>query len=113
MKTDRLGRLRYAPEQKKAMVDAYLNSGLSAPRSAALHGVNYQTLVYWIKKSKAPESDPCPGVSHPALFSLIPAEIEQKINPARERLEVLLPRGSKIFISSPAQASLAAALIRV
>jgi hypothetical protein len=28
MKTDRRGRLRYTPEQKKTMVDAYLASGL-------------------------------------------------------------------------------------
>ena len=41
MKTDRRGRLRYTPEQKKTMVDAYLASGLSAPRFATLHGVNY------------------------------------------------------------------------
>jgi transposase-like protein len=43
MKTDRLGRLRYAPEQKAAIIEAYLASGMSAPRFAALHGVNYQT----------------------------------------------------------------------
>ncbi|MBN8459236.1 MAG: hypothetical protein J0M04_15505 [Verrucomicrobia bacterium] len=45
MKTDRRGRLRYTPEQN-TMVDAYLAaylaSGLSAPRFASLHGVNYQ-----------------------------------------------------------------------
>ena len=34
------------------MVEAYQASGLSAPRFAALHGVNYQTLVSWIKKGK-------------------------------------------------------------
>lgn len=50
MKADRRGRLRYTPEQKQTMVDAYRASGLSAPRFAAHHGVNYQTLVTWIKK---------------------------------------------------------------
>ena len=52
LKTDRQGRLRYTPEQKKIMVDAYRASGLSAPRFAAHHGVNYQTLVTWIRKDK-------------------------------------------------------------
>ena len=28
MKTDRLGRLRYAPEQKAAIIEAYLASGM-------------------------------------------------------------------------------------
>lgn len=55
LKTDKIGRLRYTPEQKKAMVDAYLASGLSAPRFATLHGVNYQTLISWIKKRNAAE----------------------------------------------------------
>ena len=50
MKTDKRGRLRYTQEQKKTMVEAYQASGLSAPRFATLHGVNYQTLVSWIKK---------------------------------------------------------------
>jgi hypothetical protein len=38
LKTDRIGRLRHTPEQKKTMVDAYRASGLSAPRFAAHHG---------------------------------------------------------------------------
>jgi hypothetical protein len=32
--------------QKKTMVDAYRAGGLSAPRFAAHHGVNDQTLVF-------------------------------------------------------------------
>ena len=52
LKTDRIGRLRYTPEQKKTMLDAYRASGLSAPRFAAHHGVSYQTLISWIKKDK-------------------------------------------------------------
>ena len=43
VKFDRRGRLRYAPEQKAALVEAYAASGLSGPKFAALHGVNYQT----------------------------------------------------------------------
>ena len=57
LKADQIGRLRYTPEQKKTMVDAYRASGLSAPRFAAHHGVNYQTLVSWIKKDKWPGSE--------------------------------------------------------
>jgi transposase-like protein len=66
MKADRRGRLRYTPEQKKTMVDAYLVSGLSAPRFATLHGVNYQTLVSWIKKGKkAGSSHKCKRSTEP------------------------------------------------
>ena len=109
MKSDRLGRLRYAPEQKKAMVDAYHTSGLSAPRFAALHGVNYQTLIYWIRKSKPTASSS--HSPHPALFSLIPAEISNDIAPQSHALVVQLLSGPKLLISSPSQITLAAALI--
>jgi transposase-like protein len=113
MKTDRRGRLRYTPEQKKTMVDAYLASGLSAPRFATLHGVNYQTLVSWIKKGKIEGSPTPPRSLHSALLSLVPAEIDHSNAIGADRgMEVLLPGGTKLLISSPGQVDLAAALIR-
>jgi transposase-like protein len=113
MKVDRLGRLRYTREQKKTMVDAYLISGLSAPRFATLHGVNYQTLVSWIKKGNmAGAADPSQS-PHPALLSLVPAEIEDSTDIGAGRaMEVLLPSGERIIISSPGQLELAVGLIR-
>lgn len=112
MKTDRRGRLRYTPEQKNTMVDAYLASGLSAPRFASLHGVNYQTLVSWIKKAKSQGSVDTPRPFHPALLSLIPAEIDHAPSVDTGRaMEVLLPGGAKLVISSPGQVDLAVALI--
>jgi transposase-like protein len=113
LKSDRQGRLRYTPEQKKTMVDAYLASGLSAPRFAALHGVNYQTLIYWIKKSKPKQTTDLSRSLHPALISLVPAEIDH--TPAlgtSDAIEVFLPNGVKLHISSPSQVSLCIAIIR-
>lgn len=113
MKTDRRGRLRYTPEQKKTMVDAYLASGLSAPRFASLHGVNYQTLVYWIKKVESQGSAVTKRPFHTALLSLIPAEIDHVPSiDAGRAMEVLLPSGVKLVLSSPCQVDLAVALIR-
>jgi hypothetical protein len=113
IKTDGRGRLRYTPEQKKTMVDAYRASGLSAPRFASQHGVNYQTLVYWIKKEKIHDAHPSPRAIHSPLLSLVPAEIEPSFGiGAQPGMEVLLPGGSKFVINSPGQVTLAAALIR-
>ena len=112
IKADRRGRLRYTAEQKKTMVDAYLASGLSAPRFAKYHGVNYQTLVSWIKKGKMEAgADPSRSI-HPALLSLVSAEIDgsNTIN-ADRALEVMLPGGTKLLIASPGQVNLAVALI--
>jgi hypothetical protein len=51
-------------------IEAYETSGLSCPRFAAMHGVNYQTLVSWLKKRRQADPD------HPALRSLVPAELD-------------------------------------
>ena len=75
LKTDRIGRLRYTPEQKKTMVDAYRASGLSAPRFAAHHGVSYQTLISWIKKDKQSSVSTTSNASPSPFFSLVPASI--------------------------------------
>jgi transposase-like protein len=113
LKTDRQGRLRYTPEQKKTMVDAYQASGLSAPRFAALHGVNYQTLIYWIKKSKTKQPTAPLESRHPALLSLIPAEIDHAPVPGtRDAVEVLLSNGVKLLITSPSQVNLCVTIIR-
>jgi transposase-like protein len=111
LKTDQIGRLRYTPEQKKTMVDAYRASGLSAPRFAAHHGVNYQTLVSWIKKDKQSSTTPVSSPSN--FFSLIPAVIEGSGNPAADgAMEIFLPGGARLSISSVNHVALAVALIR-
>lgn len=113
LKIDRIGRLRYTSDQKKTMVDAYRASGLSAPRFAAHHGVNYQTLVSWIKKDKQSSSSTTPDSSLSKLFSLIPAVIEGVGNsPANDAMEVSLPGGARLSITSSNHVALAVALIR-
>jgi transposase-like protein len=108
LKADRRGRLRYTPEQKQALIEAYEASGLSGPRFAAMHGVNYQTLVSWLKKRRQADPD------HPALRSLVPAELDG-VSPRSTTalpLEILLPCGVKLAIHTPSQIDLAATLIR-
>ena len=113
MKADRRGRLRYTPEQKQTMVDAYRASGLSAPRFAAHHGVNYQTLVTWIKKDKQSSASATPDSSSSKFFSLIPTLIEGNGIPAADRaMEMHLPGGARLSITSADHVALAVALIR-
>lgn len=113
LKTDNIGRLRYTSEQKKTMVDAYRASGLSAPRFAAHHGVNYQTLISWIKKEKQSSASTTPGSPPSKLFSLIPAVIEGRGNTAAgEAMEISLPGGARLSITSANHVALAVALIR-
>jgi transposase-like protein len=111
LKTDRIGRLRYTSEQKKTMVDAYRASGLSAPRFAAHHGLSYQTLISWIKKEK--QSAASTSQNSPPFFSLIPAVIEDSgTSAAHEAMEISLPGGARLSITSESHVALAVALIR-
>jgi len=108
LKADRRGRLRYTPEQKQALIEAYETSGLSCPRFAAMHGVNYQTLVSWLKKRRQADPD------HPALRSLVPAELDS-VSPrsaTARPMEILLPCGVKLAVHTPCQMDMAASLIR-
>ncbi|MCB1130210.1 MAG: transposase [Verrucomicrobiae bacterium] len=100
--------MRYTPEQKQALVEAYEASGLSCPRFAALHGVNYQTLVSWLKKRRQGATD------HPVLRSMVPAELEgpPPRNAAVTPMEILLPCGVRLAVHTSAQMNMAATLIR-
>ena len=50
IKSDRRGRLRFTPGQRATMLEAYDASGLSGPKFAQLHGINYQTLAGWVQR---------------------------------------------------------------
>jgi hypothetical protein len=112
VKADRRGRLRYTTEQKAALVEAYQASGLSGPRFAQLHGVNYQTLASWLqKRKKASGSLPNPR-SNFGLLSLVPAELHDGPGASSRPLAIVLPGGVRFEISDSSPAPIAAALIR-
>ena len=111
LKADRRGRLRYSPEQRLALVDAYQSSGLSGPRFAEIHGVAYQTLAAWVLKRRKSVVPVLPGLPHPAFLSLVQAELEAPSLSASP-MEIILPGGAKLTISAPGHIPLAAALIR-
>ena len=94
------------------MVEAYQASGLSGPRFAELHGVNYQTLAPGLqKRKKASGSLPNPR-SNFGLLSLVPAELHDGPGASSRPLAIVLPGGIRFEISDSSQAPIAAALIR-
>ena len=110
IKSDVRGRVRYNPEQRSALLAAFESSGLSGPRFAALHGVKYQTLANWIGKHKRGALS-VPPAAHPALLTLVPAELEPSAG-AGPGMEVLVPGGVKLIVTTPGQVQLAAALVK-
>ncbi len=110
LKSDRRGRLRYSKEQKSALVEAYQASGLSGPRFAALHGVNYQTLAGWLQKHKQTASTATGRQAPTSPFLLVEAEFHSM--PHTAAMELILPGGAKLAITASGHIPLAAALIR-
>lgn len=109
VKFDRRGRLRYAPEQKAAILDAFASSGLSGPKFAALHGVKYQTFAAWIQKRR--RASPARGLPAPATLALVELEAPAALC-GDGSLRLILPGGTELHVSSQAAVALAAALIR-
>jgi DNA-binding transcriptional regulator YiaG len=110
VKSDRRGRLRYAPEQKAAMMEAFDSSGLSGPEFASLHGVKYQTFASWLQKRKRPGSA-LAGLPAPARLQLV--EVEASAVACLDGgLRVVLPGGSELHVTCHSVVPLAAALIR-
>jgi len=110
MKADRRGRLRYTVEQRETLLEAFAGSGLSGPRFAAMHGVNYQTLAGWIQKRK--RKGAAGNVSGPlTLLPVVRADIG--IGSGQERaLEVLLPGGARLAVTCRTQLALVVELVR-
>jgi transposase-like protein len=106
IKSDRRGRLRFTPGQRAAMLEAYDASGLSGPKFAQLHGINYQTFAAWVQRRKRQAA---PAPTGGGLFTLLEAAVDGR--PERG-LEVVLPGGARLLIDSRAHLELAAALIR-
>jgi len=115
IRTDGLGRLRFTADQRKALLDGFEGSGLSASRFAAQHGVKYTTFANWLqqRRKSRPGGLSLPAPSGPTSFVL--AEVSRDVPSVASispPLEVTLPGGAKLLVSDTAQAHLAAALIR-
>ena len=109
LKSDRRGRLRFTPEQRLALLDAYDASGLSGPKFAQLHGLNYQIFAGWFQRRKRGHAPVATGTG---LFTLLEATAHAQPGSSCARLEVQLPGGARLLIDILSSLSLAAALIR-
>jgi len=123
LKTDSLGRVRTSPERREAILDDFEQSGMSGVAYARRQGINYQTFATWIQKRKRSRGGVDQGRSKakrsaskkPAKMELTLAEVsvakpDEKKTTGGLRVEV--PGGAVVVIEEPAQAELAAALIR-
>ena len=111
IKSDRRGRLRFTREQRAAMLEAYDTSGLSGPKFAQLHGINYQTFAGWVQRRKRP-APPATARAGEGVLSFIEATVDCRTQRQERGLEILLPGEVRLLIGDLSQVDLAAALIR-
>jgi hypothetical protein len=115
LKTDVLGRVRTPADRRQELLDEFERSGISGAEFARVVGVNYQTFATWVqarrkKRGVYPKAPAKPKVA-PARW--IEAVADRAVPEcAASVLVIELPGGASMRVGDPAQAALAARLIR-
>jgi transposase-like protein len=99
-------RLRYSPEQRQDLLEAFDRSGLSAMSFSRQHGVSYQTFIAWVRKRR--ESGDALPPDTPAFAEVM---MQQPSRDPSAGLRILLPCGTVIEIPCRSALPLAAELI--
>ncbi|MBX3742530.1 MAG: hypothetical protein KF712_16205 [Akkermansiaceae bacterium] len=120
MKTDALGRITLSKEHRKALLDAFDESGLKGLEFARLHGVNYQTFASWVQKRRRERGlypVEKPAINETLKLTLAEVDLPAAIEPpgAKDRtpaalVEILLPGGLSIRVTGSGSVPLAVEL---
>jgi transposase-like protein len=100
------GRLRYSPEQRQDLLEAFDRSGQSAMAFSRHHGVSYQTFIAWLHKRRDGGAPLPPDT--PAFAEVM---VRQSPSIPDALLRIVLPCGTTIEVSSRAALPLAAELL--
>lgn len=132
LKTDVLGRITVGQAQRELTLDAFEASGMTGSAFALHHGIKIQTFASWIQKRRRKRGDyqnealcrklrmrkdpPRVGsekVVRPQVsMNLIEVNLQNETPKMHEALEVILPGGAVIRISSESQIGLLKTLLR-
>lgn len=113
LRRDATGRVHTPPQKREEILDAFERSGLSGPKFAELHGLNYQTFATWRRRRKA--ANQVTTDTDGSGFTFL--EIEASKGPPLmrsqngETLAVELAGGHRLTVSSAGEVLLAAELI--
>lgn len=114
LKPDVLGRACLPAERRKAILDAFEQSGMSGSAFAKHVGVKYPTFATWIQKRRRKRGK-YPQRKQPETSSItfVEASIEQPCQAAVQNALEAQPRdGVKMLIRSQCEVEFAAGLIR-
>ena len=108
LSTDVRGRVLMPAERRKQILAAFEQSGMSGVAFAAHVGVNYSTFAGWRRRSRLKRASSRARRRTKPPVRFLEAEVS-----APAALELELPGGARLRMSHPAQAALAAELLRL
>lgn len=100
------GRLRFSPQHRDALLEAFQTSGQTAMAFARQHGVKYQTFIAWQRKRRENPAAVVP--SRPAFAEV---RLDQIPAGSSAALRIVLPCGTAIEVASRASLPLALELL--
>lgn len=109
LKSDACGRVLVPVERQVELVREFERSGLSGPRFAEMAGVKYPTFAAWRRKHGTLPPARRPRMALAQEASWLEAVVGPDAGPA---VTVRLPGGATMELSHPAQAALAAQLLK-
>jgi hypothetical protein len=116
LKSDTRGRVRTPRARQEALLDEFEHSGLSGAKFSALVGIKYPTFASWVlRRRKGGRTDPAPPAGDSAAtVRWLEAVVDKSLTSSAAHASSLveLPGGARFAIASPAQAEVAAALLR-
>ena len=117
LKTDTRGRVRTPAKRRRALLEEFARSGLSARKFAALVGVRYSTFAHWVQRFRKDGAEVAPmrPAAPPAEAEVrwMEAIVESRGAAAESpALCVRLPGGALMEIAAAGQVKLAAQLLR-
>ena len=115
LKTDALGRVQTTREQRELFLDEFDRSGVSGPKFAEVHGINYQTFATWRQNRKrARVEDPIIDSGRTSEFRFIEVTAPERAGTSGvgAGLIIELPGGFRMIARRPEEAALAAEVIR-
>lgn len=122
MKRDVAGRVSYTEQQRETLLDEFERSGLKGSQFALAAGVKYQTFAHWAQQRRHARGDyEQKGRTREGARALRFVEaVATAASPeapgfgagTAEMLEVHLPGGARMLVSTARQAALAAQVIQ-
>ena len=132
LKQDALGRISIPKDQREQLLDTFEAGAMSGKAFAKQHGINYQTFASWIQKRRRARGDyenedtrrqlrmgkkkisaPIKSSTPPMALNFIEAEFTTPPDTSLSAvLEVLLPGGVVVKLTSESQLPLLTSLLR-